>query len=75
MVDGYENCDYDMFDINWVKLCSLRLLKEMSNSSSVRQHISKKFVVAYNEGKIECDLLDIYFHYFAGVLNESDKDV
>lgn len=71
----YENFDYGLFDINWVKLCSSRLLKEMSSSASVRQNISKKFVNVYNAGKIERDLLDIYFHYFAGVLDESDKDV
>ena len=70
----YENFDYDLFDINWVKLCSSRLLKEMSSSFSVKQNISKKFVDAYNMGKIDRDLLDVYFHYFAGVLDESNKD-
>ncbi len=71
----YENFDYGLFDINWVQLCSSRFLKKMSSSFSVRQNISKKFIAAYNTGKIERNLLDIYFHYFAGALDETDKNV
>lgn len=71
----YENFDYGLFDINWVKLCSSRLLKEMSSSSSVRQNISEKFVTAYKAGNIERGLLDIYFHYFAGMSDDNKKNV
>ena len=46
----------------------------MSSTFYLKQNISKKFVDAYNMGKIDRDLLDVYFHYFAGALDESNKD-
>ncbi|MCM1175728.1 MAG: hypothetical protein NC341_11860 [Blautia sp.] len=65
----YKNFDYYYFDINWVKLCTPNLLKEISSEYFVKQKIAKRFVAAYNAGRVDQELLDICFRYFADVLD------
>ncbi len=68
----YENFDYSFFDVNWVKLCTPNLLKEISGKQSTRRNIAERFVVAYNISQIDRELLDIYFRYFADTLNSEN---
>lgn len=67
----YENYDYSFFDVGWLKQCSPNFLKEISSKDFVRKNISKRFVKAYNDGQADQRLLNIYFRYFAEILNEN----
>ena len=58
-----DDYDYDKFDVNWLSLCSQRLLSEISGR--VKKTIGRKLVGAYKSGKINKKLTDIYFDYFA----------
>ncbi len=73
----YKNYNYELFEINWIKLCTAGLLKEISGVYSVRKNISEKFTEAYNSGQVDQSLLDVYFRYFSNAYDEDSakKDV
>lgn len=69
----FEKYDYELFEIDWIKLCPSGLLKEISKISPVRKKISEKFIAAYYAGQVDQSLLDIYFRYFADTYEENGE--
>lgn len=69
----YEKYNYELFEINWIKLCTSGLLKEISKIAPVRKKISEKFIAAYQAGQADQSLLDVYFHYFANAYEENGE--
>lgn len=69
----YENYDYSFFDVSWVSLCKPNLLKKISSKYFVRKNIAERFVAAYNVSRVDQNLLDIYFRYFADTSNAENS--
>lgn len=57
----YKGYDYSKFDINWLTICSDKLLGDICNDTDVRDKIRQCVEKAYIAGKVDRRVVDIYF--------------
>lgn len=57
--------NYKDFSINWLKHYNVPLIRKLSENKDINKSIRNCFIEAYGERKLDSELMDIYFHYFA----------
>ena len=57
--------NYKDFSINWLKHYNAPLIRKLSENKDINKSIRNCFIEAYGERKLDSELMDIYFHYFA----------
>lgn len=57
----YKGYDYSKFDINWLIICSDKLLDVICNDTDVRDKIRQCVEKAYIAGNVDQRVVDIYF--------------
>ena len=56
---------YWLKKINWLKHYNAPLIRKLSENKDINKSIRNCFIEAYGERKLDSELMDIYFHYFA----------
>lgn len=61
---NYSGYDYSSFDVKWLKLCTDNLLDSISKDEKAKNQIKFAIETEYRAGKVNKDMVDIYFKYF-----------
>ena len=62
---NYSEYDYSLFDVKWLNLCTGSLLESISKDEKAKPQIKQAIESEYKAGKVNKDIIDIYFKYFA----------